>query len=129
MTTFFLKNEDLNIRSSADLQRLLADLVIQDDDVMVTFYVVAMFPSIPVDLACALVMDRWQDIKIFAPMTQGVFKEILELCLTSGYCVFEDQFYKQKNDLSMRSSWSPFVAELAMDHVFRNLGKGLIRKR
>ena len=91
-----IKNEDLNIRSSADLQRLLADLVIQDDDVMVTFYVVAMFPSIPVDLACALVMDRWQDMKIFAPMTKDVFKEILELCLFSGYCLFEGQLYKQK---------------------------------
>ena len=118
-----IRNDEINLRSSTDLQLRLTELVLQDDDVMVSFDVIAMFPSIPVHLACALVMDRWPDIKIFAPMTKDKFKEILEFCLTSGYCMFEGHFYEQKNGLAIGSSLSPIVAEIVMDHIFNKLGE------
>ena len=96
----------------------MTDINIEDEEEFVSFDVEAMFPSVPVDLAKDIIMERWDEIKIHAPMDRETFDGILHFCLTSGYYIFDGVVYKQVNGLAIGSSLPPIVAELVLDHVF-----------
>ena len=76
-----IRNEEFNIRSSQDLQRRLKDVEIQEEEIFFSLDIVAMFPSICLQLAMDLILKRWDEIKLYAPMSKSVFKEMLEFCL------------------------------------------------
>lgn len=118
-----LKDDTKNIRSSGDLQKLLENIQVADDDTMASFDVVGMFPSVPVDLALKIVLDRWDEVKNYTPLDQQTFSSIFEFCLKSGYCQYEGEFYLQKNGLSIGSPLSPVVAEIVLDFIFGELKK------
>ena len=56
-------------------------------------------------------------------MNRGKFEEILLFCLTSGYCQYQGEIYSQKNGLAIGSALSPIIAELVLDHLFKEIDR------
>ena len=56
-------------------------------------------------------------------MNKGKFEKILDFCLSSGYCQYQGDIYSQKNGLAIGIALSPIVAELVLDHLFREMDR------
>lgn len=70
---------------------------------MISFDVISLFTSIPTNVAKNIV-EKWPLLKNNTTINKKEFKDLLDLCLDSSYCQYEDQFYLQKNGLPMGSN-------------------------
>ena len=68
-----IKNEDFNIRSSEAFHTRSSSLQLEDDDIMVSFDVVAMYLSVPVDLAMDVIVGSWDKVKHHTPLDKEKF--------------------------------------------------------
>lgn len=111
-------NSRYNVKDSIAFKDKLQKVTIKKTERMVSFDVVSLFPSIPVDLGIRLIEDRWDEIKEYTNMTKGLFFNILTFCIKDNrYFKFDDKVYKQKRGLPMGSPASPIVADLVMEKL------------
>ncbi len=81
---------------------------------MVSFDVIALFPSIPIDLAKEVVTRLLMESPIDIP-TESII-EMLNHCL-NNFCIFDDEYYKQNIGVPMGSPLSGFIAEAVMQSI------------
>nr|VZI02843.1 unnamed protein product [Spirometra erinaceieuropaei] len=99
--------------SQAFLQRIEGFKVSPDENIL-SFDVVALFSSIPHDLAIESVAQRLRDNPIDLP-THHVL-ELLKLCL-NNYCQFDGKYYQQVKGTPMGSPISGLLAELVLQRL------------
>ncbi len=75
---------------------------------MVSFNVISLFPSMPIDLAKEVVAQLLLESPIDTP-TESIM-EMLSHCL-NNFCIFDDEYYKQNIGVPMGSPISGFIAE------------------
>ncbi len=81
---------------------------------MVSFDVISLFPSIPIDLAKEVVTRLLTENPIDIP-TESIM-EMLNHCL-NNFCIFDDEYYKQNIGVPMGSPISGFIAEAVMQSI------------
>ena len=81
---------------------------------MYSLDIVALYPSIPLDLAIKTVLDINETYEL-VNFPGDVLKQLLE-CATYTYFAFNDSFYRQTKGLAMGSSLSGFLANLFLFH-------------
>ncbi|BHF81340.1 hypothetical protein SprV_0702447000 [Sparganum proliferum] len=113
---------DYSINNSHAFLQRIQGLKVSADECLLSFDVVALFSSIPHDLAIECVAQRLQDNPVEIP-TQHII-ELLKLCLRN-YCQFDNKFYQQVKGTPMGSPISGLLAELVLQRlekeVFQNL--------
>nr|VZI14951.1 unnamed protein product [Spirometra erinaceieuropaei] len=97
-----------SINSSHEFLSRMDNLNASTDECFLFFDVVALFSSIPHDLAIDCVAQRLQDNPVGIP-AQHV-KELLKLCL-KNYCRFDNKYYQQVKGSPMGSPISGLLAE------------------
>lgn len=112
------ENSKYNVRNSTDFRERIKNMNIEDDETMVSFDVVSLFPSIPVDIAIKIIDRKWTFLQQFTTMTKGLFLKILRFCIQDNrYFKYKDKIYLQKKGLPMGSSASPIVADIVMEEL------------
>ena len=107
-----------NIKDSTEFQEKLKDIQIGDSERLVSFDVVSLFPSVPVELAIGIIMKKWETIKNYTNMSKEVFKKILDFCIKESRVLkFGDRIYKQLRGLPMGSPASPIVADIVLEEL------------
>ncbi|XP_075158033.1 uncharacterized protein LOC142231303 [Haematobia irritans] len=123
------QNSKYNIRDSVQFRNKIKDLTTEEDEKIVSFDVISLFPSIPVELALTIIEQRWDEIKEFTKMTQNTFLRILKFCIMENrYFQFEEKIYKQKKGLPMGSPASPIVADIVMEKLLMDCENKLTTK-
>ncbi|XP_075157825.1 uncharacterized protein LOC142231091 [Haematobia irritans] len=117
-----------NVKDSADFKTRLENMTIEDDEVLISFDVVSLFPSIPVKLAIQTIERKWTIIEQYTNMTKDLFIDLITFCIKdTRYFKFEDKIYEQLKGMPMGSPASPIVADIIMeellDEVFKNITK------
>lgn len=122
-----------SVSSTQEFASLLqASGEIQEDEVMVSFDVTALFPSVPVKEAISLLEDwllkqsedsNWKNkVRSYLKLTR--------LCMEENYFVFRGNFYKQTKGAPMGNPLSPFLCELFMANLENILkDRNLLPKR
>lgn len=88
----------------------IKDLKLTDDEVMVSFDVQSLFTCLPVQDCIEIVKRRLSE------QNMGMeYAELLEHCLTSGYMLWNGEFYVQVDGVAMGSPVSPVVADIFME--------------
>ncbi|XP_075167527.1 uncharacterized protein LOC142239619 [Haematobia irritans] len=124
-----IQNSKYNIRDSVQFRNKIKDLTTEEDEKIVSFDVISLFPSIPVELALTIIEQRWDEIKEFTKMTQNTFLRILKFCIMENrYFQFEEKIYKQKKGLPMGSPASPIVADIVMEKLLMDCENKLTTK-
>lgn len=77
---------------------------------MVSFDIQSLFSCLPVRECIEIISRKLKDKNIPSEYT-----ELLKHCLTSGYMLWNDQFYKQVDGVAMGSPVSPVVADIFME--------------
>nr|VZI32274.1 unnamed protein product [Spirometra erinaceieuropaei] len=116
---------DYSINNSLAFLQRIQGLEVSADECLLSFDVVALFSSIPHDLAIDCVAQRLQENPIEIP-TQHII-ELLKLCLRN-YCQFDNKFYQQVKGTPMGSQISGLIAELVLQRLEKKVFQDLSPK-
>ncbi|XP_058982824.1 uncharacterized protein LOC131804256 isoform X2 [Musca domestica] len=107
-----------NVRDSVQFRDKIKNLTVNNNEKMVSFDVVSLFPSIPVELGLNIIEERWEEIEQYTNITKDMFLNIVKFCIKDNrYFKFDDKIYKQKAGLPMGSPASPIIADLVMESL------------
>ena len=103
-----IRDDSINIRSSLVLKEKLSLIHPKPNYIFVSFDVVSLFTNVSVPLAVEVIRSRWKELyNIFTGIKEKLFFDILELCLSNGYCQFNNNIYSQIEGLAMGNPLSP----------------------
>jgi hypothetical protein len=105
--------------SQAFTQQMQTSGCINEDELMVSFDVKALFPSVPVKEAINLLEEWLLSQKEEAAWKNKVrmYLKLTRLCMEENYFTFRGCFYKQTKGAPMGNPLSPFICELFMAHL------------
>jgi len=118
-------NTESSVLNSVVFSTFIQSKTIREDEILVSFDVVALFTNVPVKLAVEVARCRLQtndSLSSRTSLSPDELSKLLEFCLTVMYLSFQGQSYKQVFGTAMGSPVCVAVAILVMEDVE---GRGL----
>ncbi|XP_036339738.1 uncharacterized protein LOC118749054 [Rhagoletis pomonella] len=113
-----------NVKYAIEFKNKIGNTHIYDDESLVSFDVVSLFPSIPVELAIEIIDSKWSLIKKHTSLTRELFLTILNYCTKENhYFKYNDKIYEQKPGMPMGSPASPVIADIVMEELLNKFEK------
>ena len=115
-----LVTNSFSVKNPIDFIDRIKDVVIEEDDILVSFDVVSLFTSVPVDCAIKCIFDLLVVDDSLPTRTQLNAHDIktgLEICFNSTVFTFQNVLYRQTFGTPMGSCISPTVANIFMEHI------------
>ena len=113
-----LSKSNYTVKNSWEFQKIIVTKTIPDGHVMISLYVVAMFPNIPLDLVKKAVSNGWIKVKSHTKLNKKEFLKGLDFIMNSTEFKFNGKFYKQKFGTPTGSVFlSPMLAEIVMEDL------------
>ena len=109
-----------SVLNSSQFANEVANMEISDDEVMVSFDVVSLFTTIPVNKACAYIRDKLNNdntLHLRTSLNTDDIISLLEFILSNNYFVYNNCIYKQIHGCAMGSPDSPIVANLCVEVI------------
>lgn len=120
------KTETHAVRNSKEFVKRIQKVgKIEEDEVMVSFDVKALYPSIPVKEALVY-LEEWLEQRNTGARWRYEVKQYIQLarlCMEERYFVFRGKFYKCIDGVSMGNPLSGFISEIFMEKMEDKLGK------
>ena len=108
------------ISNSSDLLDKITHLEIENDEIMISFDVVSLFTSIPVEEAIGVIfvkLERDHFLNIRTKLEATDITSILShLFINSAYFKKGSEYYSQNSGLAMGNPASPVIANIFMEH-------------
>ncbi|XP_070170860.1 uncharacterized protein [Polyergus mexicanus] len=95
----------------------MKDKLINDDEIMISLDVTALFTNIPKQLVLRAIEKRWNDIAPNTNFNLLQFLYAVKIVLDSTSFSFNGQFYEQIFGSLMGSPLSPILADIVMDDL------------
>lgn len=107
-----------HIKDSFDFKQRIDNVVLKENDVMVSMDIVSMYTSIPTDLVFKIIMSKAQLFAEAFGLCSTVLIDMLRFVLVDcAVFQFDDNAYRQTAGLPMGGAISPIAAALVMDHI------------
>lgn len=114
-----LANDKYNVKTSHEIKTRLNGVSIARNDVLVSFDIVALFPSIPINLVMDILERKWDIICKHTCMPKDLFLDTMRFILIdSPFFVFGDTMYKQIDGCAMGNNISPTIADIITNELF-----------
>ena len=111
---------NFSVKNSMEFIEVLKTCSWSDDDVMVSFDVVNLFTSVPVDLAVNILKDRLRNDDSLSERTDLLVEDLVDLvdfCLNCTDFVFRGDFFHQRFGCAMGNPISALVANIVMEDL------------
>nr|VZI35293.1 unnamed protein product [Spirometra erinaceieuropaei] len=108
------KNCETSIENSTEFLKKLKGITVSSDEIMVSFDVVFLFTSIPLDLAKQYTEDLLKSCD--TNVNAIALLKLLDLCMETNFS-FDQQYYQQLKGAPMGSPLSGFLAEITMQEL------------
>ena len=96
--------------------------IILEDEMLVSFDVVSLFPSIPVQIAL-VEFEKYLSLIDIPNEKKVCFLNVAKICMEQNFFQFREKFYKVEKGTNMGNPLSPLVSELFMSAFETNLQK------
>lgn len=114
----FFNDADVHLRDSTQAKQVLDDVMLEEDEILVSFDVVSMFTNMPLELAKDTIAKKWREIKIMLNIDLELLMEILDfLLIDCAIFTYKDVVYRQIRGLAMGSPLSPLLARVIMSDL------------
>ena len=111
-------SEEYNIKDAYQLKEKLTNIILDDDEVLISYDVIALFTNIPVHTAINIIMKKWHTIQHLTNIPKSQFLKILQFCLKdNNYFQFDNKMYHQTFGVPMGNPLSPTIANIVLDDL------------
>lgn len=110
----------LSVKNSIDFVNKVKDLRITRNEMMVSFDVKSLFPSIPINKALDL-LKKWLVSRNIIASKCDMYIDFAKLCMDQNIFQFNEKFYRQNDGTAMGNSLSGFLAEIFMSNFEMDL--------
>lgn len=118
--TPIFKNEHIHVMNSAICKERLAEVTLNPGERLVSFDVVSMFTSIPIELAIRLLGRKREIIVEKTGIPFDVMVKMLEFVLIEcAVFTYKSTLFHQKKGLPMGSPISPLIANIIMSDLIK----------
>lgn len=93
---------------------------IEENEILVSFDVESLFPSIPIP-DTLIILEKWLDEHELCDQKKSLLLELTKLCMELNICQFDNSFYQITHGTCMGNALSPFLANLFMSHFEMNM--------
>lgn len=107
------KMDTLSVKNSLDFVDKIKDESLRENEIMVSFDVSSLFPSIPVNIAINEMEKYLNNIDIDSER-KLIYLETAKLCMNHSYFQFREKIYKVEHGTNMGNPLSPLIAEFFM---------------
>ncbi|XP_075157976.1 uncharacterized protein LOC142231244 [Haematobia irritans] len=113
-----LESPTYNVKNSMEVKEKIKDVILEKDDIIVSFDVVSLFTNIPTHLAIKIIMGKWDKLKEYTKIPKQKILQILQFCLNdNNYFKQDDTFYHQTYGMPMGNPLSPTIANIVLDNL------------
>ena len=87
-------------------------------DNLISFDVKSLFTKVPIDLSLQIIRRhsrRTLNLEQRTPLYVSTIANLTELCLSTTYFLYSDEFFEQRERAAMGSPLSPVVANIFME--------------
>lgn len=102
-----------SVKNIFDFVKKVENVHVSENEMMVSFDVTSLFPSIDVDLALAKFDEYLNDLDISNDRVQ-IYSDVAKLCMKQNYFQFRDKFYRVDKGTNMGNPLSPIISECFM---------------
>lgn len=105
-----------DVKNSAEVVEKIQDLTIEDNEELVSFDIVSLFPSIPIKHAIELLEEIWDEITKLTAIPKGLFFKMVSFVLEEAtFFTFLGRIFQQIDGSAMGSNISPLIAKLVVN--------------
>lgn len=116
--TEIFNEKSFHVINPPDFIKMLKDVEVTDDDIMISCDVISMFTNIPIDHVLKLVEKRSDVLLSRFHIGFELFSEIFNFLLREcAVFTCNGRFFKQRDSLAMGSPLSPILAKILMNDV------------
>ena len=110
-----IAKSNFTIGSTKDFIHKINQEKIKEDSEMISFDVVSLFTSVPLDFTIELILKKVYDEGLIATkLKRDELKTLLELCTKEMHFLFNGKVYRQINGVAMGSPLGPVLANIFM---------------
>ncbi|XP_036317400.1 uncharacterized protein LOC118732373 [Rhagoletis pomonella] len=118
-----------NVQDAIEFKNKIKDTYVYDDESLVSFDVVSLFPSILVDLALEIIASKWEDMKEYTYMSKELFLTVVKFCIKENrYFKYNNKIYEQRSGMPMGSPSSPVIADIIMEELLKKFEQESVNK-
>lgn len=114
--------DDFSIKNAYELIDSLKNVEICDDETLISFDITSFYPSVPIDDALTA-LENWLARQSLSPLERLAYYEMTAVCMKQNYFQFRKKFYHQKTGTAMGNPLSPFMCNLFMVEIEKNLSE------
>ena len=119
-----LDKNEIRIKNSSSFVEEAKTWVISQNEVQVSFDVVALYPSVPIakaiDVMMDIISDDFEDVKTRTNLDISDIRILLQLCLAKCYFLWQDELYEIDDTGPIGLSLMVVIAEGFLQFIERN---------
>ena len=124
-----LNKSEIRVRNSQSFVQEAKTWSISPDEIQVSYDVVNLYPSVPVKEAIEVLTDQLnqdrENLKNYTKLTIGEIKDLLDLCLSRCYFLYNNEIHEMENSgpiglslmVSMAESYLQFLEKRAINEA------------
>ena len=113
-------NNEHYVKNSEHFKETIKDLVVEEGEILVSYDVKALYPSVPQDEAIEIIYEKLKEDQTLhkrTSMSAESITQLLRLCVKYTYFMFDNEISQLIYGLAIGASTSGFAADIFMERL------------